>query len=161
MKRLCANFQRSRPIFSVGLLAAVTSLFLSLPAAALHAGQVLGPPGWFPLEIDAINLYESGIYQMKSNRQGAQITLRQARKDSVAAIADGGGANPAVLHNDWLISQALLAAQVNAVETPQDNNTAPDQASGGNNPARPSGTHIQPVFKLGQFLASNSGRKKG
>ena len=151
MKTLRPGFQRSKRIVSAVFLTAVAGILTS----TVHAGVVSAPPAWIHFELDAISLYGTGLNQESSNPQGAVKTLRQAREDSTKAITNGGGANPAVLHNDWLIGQALMLAQADAVKTPenQNHNAAPDQAnqknqkSGGKNPARPASNHTQAAGK--------------
>jgi hypothetical protein len=63
--------------FSAGLLTAVAGIFLSLPAPAVHAGDLPSPPKWVPFEMKAINLYETGINQESSDMGAAVKTLQQ------------------------------------------------------------------------------------
>ena len=85
--------------------------------------------------------------QESSNPQAAVQTLRQAREESTAAMTNGGGSNPAVLHNDWLIGEALMLAQADASRPMANTNATPNQdsqKSGSNaaNRARPAGNHL-------------------
>jgi hypothetical protein len=144
MKRLRPNFQRSNRLVSVGFLIAIAGIFLAL---TVHAGTVPAPPPWIPFELKAISLYGAGLSQESSDPQGAVNTLRQAREESTAAITNGGGSNPAVMHNDLLIGQALMLAQADASRPPENTNAAPSQnsqksGSAAANTARPAGNHL-------------------
>ncbi len=152
MKKLRQNFQRSR-LISAGFLASVAGILLSAPAPAVHAGQIPSPPRWIRFELDAISLYNAGIHQEISNPQAAATTLRLARQNSTAAIANGGGANWAVLRNDQLIAQALMLAASDAARTPENKQAADNQTqtqtqrSGGIKLARSAGNHSQAPIK--------------
>ena len=145
MKRLFPNSQRSKRMVCVGFLVSVAGIFLSPPFA--QAGGVPGLPGWIPLEMEAINLYLAGMNQESSDPQDAVKTLRQARLDSTAAMANGGGANWAVMHNDSLIGQALILAETDAARTPQNTKAAHSPTNVRNNLARPAANRIQVTFK--------------
>ena len=106
---------------------ALVSISLSLAAPAVRAGMVQRPPSWIPFEMDAINLCRSGMNQESSDPQGALKTLQQARQDSTAAIANGGGANWAVQHNDYVIGQAIMMAQRDATKNPGTQQAAENQ----------------------------------
>jgi hypothetical protein len=80
--------------------------------------------------MEAICLYRAGLNQEISNPQAALKTLEQARQDSFAAITSGGGANWAVQHNDQLIGQALMIAEMNKAPATE---SQPQQAAANQN----------------------------
>lgn len=153
MKRSHQDFRRLKQTVSAGFLTAVAAAFLSVPISHIHAGEVPGPPAWYPSEMEAINLYLNGVNQESSDPSGAAKTLLQARQASSAAIREGGGGNTAVLHNDALIARALITAQADAARTPVNNGATENQTSSGqnthrNNLVRPVGYHLQTTIKV-------------
>lgn len=147
MISLRPNFRQLKQIVRAGSLAAVAAIFLSLPSPALFAGGIPNIPAWYRVEMDAISLYQSGINQESSDPAGAVKALRQARQDSTAAITEGGGNNPAVLHNDALIGKALMTAEALAAGVLENNPAAEQQKNNGNNQAKRNGNHLQATIK--------------
>lgn len=141
MKSLHPNFQRSKWMISGGFLIAIVGILLP----SVCAGQASAPvmPAWYPFEIAAVNLYESGISQESSNPQGALKTLQLALQYSRTAIRDGGGANQLVMHNDSLIARAFSAAQADASRTVDNSEATQKPNNSGNNSARPVSHYIQ------------------
>jgi hypothetical protein len=162
MKRLRPNFQRSLGMAVATALGGIGISILLAPSA-LRAGSLQSPPPWIPYEREAISLYLLGMSQETSDPQAAVKTLSKARQESFAAIANGGGANQAVQHNDALIGQALMLAQADAAKAPQNNNQpaateiqgqnqnhSQSQKSSGNKTARPSSIHNSQVTLRGR-----------
>ena len=135
MKGLRSHLQRSGRTIPFRFLVAVVVVFLFVPAPAVHAGNVKGPPPWVPFELKAINLLEVGLRQENFDPQGAVNTLRQARLESTGAMTNGGGANAVVLHNDYVIAEALAYAQSGAASTAENNKAPQNQTNGRNNRA--------------------------
>ena len=129
--------QRPKTILSAGFLAAVVGTFLFVSVPAIHAGGLPNPPKWVPFELKAINLYELGINQESSDMASALKTLQQARQDSTDAIVNGGGSNPAVLHNDYIIGRALMMARMHATTTRENKPATQTQKTGSSHPVKP------------------------
>jgi hypothetical protein len=131
-------------MISAGFFTTVVGFFLSVPTPAFSSGTVQNPamPAWYPYEMAAANLYMSGIYQESSDPEAALKTLRKAREDSTAAIVNGGGSNPIVMHNDSLIAQALTALQAGKPE----NKEAPvNSTNDSNNSVKPDGSYVRAI----------------
>ena len=140
MKKLRPDYYGSSGMLSVGFLTAVAGVFLFVATSDARAGELPSPPKWLPFEMKAINLYELGISRESSDMAGAVKTLQQARQDSTDAIVNGGGGNPAVLHNDSLIGEALMMAKLDAARTPEkpeNQQTTQTQKTGANHPVKP------------------------
>jgi hypothetical protein len=96
----------------------------------------------------AISLYELGISQESSDPQGAVTTLQEARHDSTEAIANGGGGNAAVVHNDLLIAQALSTALEDQSRSPETKQAPEKQKNSRITLVRAGSSHSQAVGKL-------------
>ena len=141
MKELRPNLQRSKRPASFGSLIAATGMLL-FTLIPIHAGIVPTPPKWLPPEMQAISLCRAGMNQESSDPQRALNTLRQARMASTAAIANGGGGNWVVLHNDQVIARALMMAEADAARAPQITKSPETQQSARTITSRPAANHI-------------------
>jgi len=137
MKKLRPNFCGLKGMVSSGFLTLVAVIFLFASASASHAQGAPSPPKWVPFELKAINLYELGINQESSDMASALKTLQQARQDSTDAIVNGGGSNPAVLHNDYIIGRALMMARMHATTTRENKPATQTQKTGSSHPVKP------------------------
>lgn len=100
--------------------------------------------------MNAVSLCLEGMNQENSDPQDALNTLLLARRNSAAAMANGGGANGTVLHNDQVIARALMLAESDAARAPEIKQVADTQTqkTGGIKVIRPPANHIQAIINF-------------